>query len=647
MAQSISVEQAKELIERAKPLFDKDSDEAMLEILSLSIEAYMEVERDFMFEMDTLTNYIARAFYMYLTSRYYQYAKGLITFEDFGYKVTVKYNSMGVSKTVEVNKDFINKMFARSESIGFSDVDREVLRVARIHVETFETNFNIYKNEQNVQEPATPAESTVSVSANLSNKKKSPKKNETTNVDVPFASEHDTGYRGDERYRSLTKDMALAYLEELVPKGGNLSVSKATNIIERTIEILRNQRKRSPQVEIFACKDVIAPSFAKLFKRHYEKLLKQLRETGSVDSKCMMVLPINDVMVGKVLLFVAGHVREICNATAEICTGVQSKKDIENAKAQTDAILSEMADVFLALINECNARGIILYDHVKGQNLNQVFARVRDNSTTPAPAPVVESTPAPDQEYDVRLNLVQNKRSDSTKRDTTQPALSNTTPRNSTPTSTPANSLASRTRPVANTNEPEEIVEVDEVEEIENEETTYASNTHRGFFTITTIWLALISIVSLLAGVVLYNYVNDTGTTLQFGEIVEMLVLESQALLAQYGLALSAGEILGILPLISTRLLVTGVAGIVASIVVSRVINKYDCRQESGTNKYYFALILMAVAGLPLTTLVNLCVYNSIMKKYSGKSLLTRIIDIIFVVAIFWLAGEGVPYLVG
>ncbi|MBR7160064.1 MAG: hypothetical protein IKD20_03395, partial [Clostridia bacterium] len=124
MAQSISVEQAKDLIDRAKPLFDKDSDEAMLEILSLSLEAYMEVERDFMFEMDTLTNYIARAFYMYLTSRYYQYAKGIITFEDFGYKAIVNYNSMGETKTVEVNKEFIDKMFTRSESIGFSEVDR-------------------------------------------------------------------------------------------------------------------------------------------------------------------------------------------------------------------------------------------------------------------------------------------------------------------------------------------------------------------------------------------------------------------------------------------------------------------------------------------------------------------------------------------
>ena len=652
MAQSISVEQAKELIERAKPLFDKDSDEAMLEILSLSIEAYMEVERDFMFEMDTLTNYIARAFYMYLTSRYYQYSKGYITFEDFGYKATVKYNSMGVSKTVEVNKDFINQLFARSEAICFSDVDREVLRVARIHVETFETNFNIYKDDQNVTEPTTQpvAEPTTPVSANLSNKKKSPKKHETTNVDVPFASEHDTGYRGDERYRSLTKDMALAYLEELVPKSTNLSVSKVTNILERAIEILRNQRKRSPQVEIFACKDVIVASFAKLFKRHYEKLLKQLRETGSVDSKCMMVLPINDVMVGKVLLFAANHVREIYNATAEICTGVQSKKDIENAKAQTDAILSEMADVFLALIDECNARGIILYDHARGQNLNQVFARVNPGHTppAPAPAPVVESAPTPvvsepAQEYDVRLNLVQNKRSDSTKRDATQPALSNTTPRTPAISSTPTSSLSSRTRPAPV--ETEEV-EDEQIIDVEIEETNHTSNTHKGFFIITAIWLALISIASLLAGVVLYNYLNDTGTVLQFDELVEAIVLEAQSLLYEGGLVLTTGDILDILPLVSTRLLVTGLAGIWSALVVSRLVNKYDCRQETGTNKFYFALILMAVAGLPLTTLVNLGVYNSIMKKYSDKSTLTRIIDIIFIVAIFFLAGEGVNYLV-
>ena len=642
MAQSISVEQAKDLIDRAKPLFDKDSDEAMLEILSLSLEAYMEVERDFMFEMDTLTNYIARAFYMYLTSRYYQYAKGLITFEDFGYKAIVNYNSIGETKTVEVNKEFIDKMFARSESIGFSEVDREVVRVARIHVETFETNFNIYKDEQHVSEPTTKpvTKTTTPVSANLSNKK-SPKR-ETASTDTPFASEHDTGYRGDERYRSLTKDMALSYLEELVPKGGNLSVSKATNIIERTIEILRNQRKRSPQVEIFACKEVVAVTFSRLFKRHYEKLLKQLRETGSVDTKCMLVLPINDVMVGKVLLFVASHVREMYLATQEICTGAQSKKDIESAKTDVDKILSEMADVFMELINECNDRGIILYDHVKGQNLNQIFTRVRDNSTTPAPAPVVESAIAPVQETDVRLNLVQNKRSDlSNKRPSSTPALSNTTPRTTTTSTTP-NSLTSRSSTVVDTNAPEDIVEVDE---IDSEEVSYTSNTHKGFFVITTIWLALISIVSLLAGVVLYNYVNDAGTTLQFNDIVDAIVLEVRNLLSESGLALSTDDILRILPLISTRLLVTGIAGIVASIVVSRLVNKHYCRQESGTNKYYFALILMAVAGLPLTTLVNLGVYGSIMKKYFNKSLLTRIIDAIFIVAIFFLAGEGVNYL--
>ena len=620
MAQSISVEQAKELIKKAKPLFNKDSDEAMLEILSLSVEAYAEVERDPLFEMDVLTNYIARAFYMYLTSRYYQYVSGSITLEEFGYKAIVKYNSMGEVKTIEVNEEFIFNMLDRSQSICFSDEEKEVARVARIHIETFQANFNIYKDDQKLPEPTNSTPNALStkkkqpVSTNLSNKKP------TTS-----SSSRAETYEGDARYRDLTKDVALSYLEELVPQVRNVSISNVADAIERSIDILRNQRRRSPQVEIFAYKDVIATGLSRLMKRNYDKLLKELKDTGDVKNTCLMVVPVNDVGVGKRLLFTAGTLTSMHDAISEICNGEQSKKDLARAKEKVNQMLSPVVDVFYELLDMCNERGITLYDNVKGQTINDKFPRPSQNTDVATSSPATPATT--ETVVDVRDNLVQTKRSDlTTKRDTPHSALTNTTPR----TSTPARPSLSSSTPARTTT----YEQVDEVEE------TYSSNTHKGFFIVTVIWSVIIAIVSLLIGTIFYNYTNGESATLNFNDLIDSVILELRDLFASEGIQMTVGEIAGIIPTLATRMLLTGVGMIVTTILVSGLISKKDCRESAGRGRYYLALICMAISGMWLTTIVNVLVYNHIVGKYSNAGWLSRLFRIAVILAVAYATSQ-------